>query len=378
MIWRGAVEWPVVADGRTVGGGGNDAKLVIYPIHLDPATPDVRLTNWAVKARLGHGSQPPPRREDWNRSGRLDEALPFMRDRLRLDFVDPAAPIKATGPFCEFPCCDRDPLPRWSFGPETLLGDAAHPMYPTGGNGASQAILDARSLTDHLASGVPVADALAAYDAERRPATAAIVLSNRPGGPEGVIDLVEVRAPDGFDGLEAVASYAEREAIVSGYARWPGDCVGGIRLLRAVRSGEGGSRRSCLVAARPRAAGRDAIRWCRVSARRYLLPRRESNSALDPLAQLRPAAVSAEEIARPRAKNVPGANPANTTLHAKKRAGRESARKLVGYVIIALALQLVGSTMGAGPSDGCAGKPHHRGWGIASMARAAARWARFS
>jgi hypothetical protein len=72
-----------------------------------------------------------------------------------------------------------------------------------------------------------------------------------------------------------------------------------------------------------------------------------------------------------------GANPANTPLR-PKRAGRESARKLVGYVIIALALQLVGSTMGAEPSDGCAGKPHHRGWGIASMARAAARWARFS
>jgi 5-methylphenazine-1-carboxylate 1-monooxygenase len=223
MIWRGAVEWPVVADGRTVVvAGGNNAKLVVYPIHLDPATPDVRLTNWAVMARLGGGSQPPPRREDWNRPGRLDEALPFVRDRFRLDFVDPAALIKATGPFFEFPCCDRDPLPRWSFGRATLLGDAAHPMYPTGGNGASQAILDARSLTDHLASGVPVADALAAYDAERGPATAAIVLSNRRGGPEGVIDLVEARAPDGFDDLDAVASYAEREAIVRGYASLAG------------------------------------------------------------------------------------------------------------------------------------------------------------
>jgi 5-methylphenazine-1-carboxylate 1-monooxygenase len=112
----------------------------------------------------------------------------------------------------------HEPLPRWSFGQATLLGDAAHPMYPTGGNGASQAILAARSLTDHLASGVPVADALAAYDAERRPATAAIVLSNRRGGPEGVIDVIETRAPDGLDDLDAVASYAEREAIVRGYA----------------------------------------------------------------------------------------------------------------------------------------------------------------
>jgi 2-polyprenyl-6-methoxyphenol hydroxylase-like FAD-dependent oxidoreductase len=223
MIWRGAVDWPVFADGRTVViAGGNDAKLVIYPISHDPATPGVRLTNWAVMARLGDGSQPPPRREDWNRPGRLDEALPFVRDTFQLDFVDPAELIKTTGPFFEFPCCDRDPLPRWSFGRATLLGDAAHPMYPTGGNGASQAILDARSLTNHLARGTSVPEALAAYDAERRPVTAEIVRSNRRGGPEGVIDLVEARAPDGFDDVDAVASYAEREAIVRGYATLAG------------------------------------------------------------------------------------------------------------------------------------------------------------
>lgn len=90
-------------------------------------------------------------------------------------------------------------------------------MYPTGSNGASQAILDARSLARHLSS-APVVDALAAYDAERRPATAEIVVANRRGDPEGVIDLVEERAPDGFNDLDAVASYAEREAIVHGYA----------------------------------------------------------------------------------------------------------------------------------------------------------------
>jgi 2-polyprenyl-6-methoxyphenol hydroxylase-like FAD-dependent oxidoreductase len=101
-------------------------------------------------------------------------------------------------------------------------------MYPTGSNGASQAILDARSLARHLApgllSGAPgtVAEALAAYDAERRPATAGIVLANRRGGPERVIDLVEARAPEGFDDLDAVAGYAEREAIVRGYASLAG------------------------------------------------------------------------------------------------------------------------------------------------------------
>lgn len=121
---------------------------------------------------------------------------------------------------------------RWSFGRATLLGDAAHPMYPTGGNGASQAILDARSLADHIVSGVPIPEALAAYDAERRPMTAAIVLSNRRGGPEGVIDLIEARAPDGFDDLDAIASYAEREAIVRGYASLAGYALDQVNQRR--------------------------------------------------------------------------------------------------------------------------------------------------
>jgi 2-polyprenyl-6-methoxyphenol hydroxylase-like FAD-dependent oxidoreductase len=103
-----------------------------------------------------------------------------------------------------------------------LLGDAAHPMYPTGSNGASQAILDARALTKHLASVIPAPEALAAYEAERRPATAEIVLASRRGGPKRVIDLVEARAPEGFDDLDAIATYAEREAIVRGYASLAG------------------------------------------------------------------------------------------------------------------------------------------------------------
>jgi 2-polyprenyl-6-methoxyphenol hydroxylase-like FAD-dependent oxidoreductase len=118
--------------------------------------------------------------------------------------------------------CDRDPLPRWSFGRATLLGDAAHPMYPVGSNGASQAILDAVALARHLAGSADVVAALAAYDAERRPMTAEIVLNNRKGGPEGVIDVLEQRAPDGFTDVDAVASYAEREAIVRGYASMAG------------------------------------------------------------------------------------------------------------------------------------------------------------
>jgi 2-polyprenyl-6-methoxyphenol hydroxylase-like FAD-dependent oxidoreductase len=223
MLWRGATDWPTYIDGRTmVIAGGMGHKFVFYPIYADPAAPEQRLTNWAVMARIGDGTGLPPRREDWHREGQWDEVEPFMRDRFRLDFVDPLALIRASGTFYEYPMCDRDPLPRWSFGRATLLGDAAHPMYPVGSNGASQAVLDARALARHLASGAAVVDALTAYDAERRPMTAEIVANNRKGGPERVIDVMEERAPEGFTDVDAVASYAEREAIVRGYASMAG------------------------------------------------------------------------------------------------------------------------------------------------------------
>jgi 2-polyprenyl-6-methoxyphenol hydroxylase-like FAD-dependent oxidoreductase len=154
--------------------------------------------------------------------GRLEDARAFVHDSFRLGFVEPAEIIEATGTFYEYPNCDRDPVASWSFGRVTLLGDAAHPMYPVGSNGASQAILDAAALARHLKATPDVASAFAAYDAERRPMTADIVRNNRRGGPEGVIDLVEARAPQGFDDVEKVASFAEREAIVRGYASMAG------------------------------------------------------------------------------------------------------------------------------------------------------------
>ena len=115
-------------------------------------------------------------------------------------------------------CVTVNPLPRWSFGRATLLGDAAHPMYPVGSNGASQAVLDARSLARHLMADRPVT-ALAAYETERRPLTSDIVLNNRKGRPERVIGVLEERARGGFTDVDAVAPYAEREAIVRGYAK---------------------------------------------------------------------------------------------------------------------------------------------------------------
>jgi 5-methylphenazine-1-carboxylate 1-monooxygenase len=216
MLWRGATEWPAFLTGRSmIVAGGLSAKMVVYPIAEGPA-PDRKLTNWAVVARIGDGSTPPPRKEDWSRPGRREELMPHV-ERFAIPHVDVKALIAATPEFWEYPMCDRDPLPRWSHGRVTLLGDAAHPMYPMGSNGATQAIIDGRSVAEHLAAGPPV-QALRAYEAERRPGTARLVALNRLGGPERVIDLVERLAPDGFDHIDDVVPPDELHAIIDDYA----------------------------------------------------------------------------------------------------------------------------------------------------------------
>ena len=219
MMWRGATDWPTFADGRTmVIGGGMGAKLVLYPIAAaTDGDPGRRLTNWVVNIKMADGATQPPPKESWSRRGRLDEVLPYAR-RFAVPGVDVAGLVRATPAFYEYPMCDRDPLPRWTHGRVTLLGDAAHPMYPVGSNGASQAILDARALADCLRRAEHPVQGLEEYEAERLPKTAEIVRLNRSGGPERVIDEVEKRAPAGFDDVERVMSREERAAIVGGYA----------------------------------------------------------------------------------------------------------------------------------------------------------------
>ncbi|OKO68751.1 flavin-dependent oxidoreductase [Bradyrhizobium sp. NAS96.2] len=217
MLWRGATDWPAFLTGRSmIIAGGLNAKAVIYPI-APGSSPASRLTNWAVLVRIGDGTSPPPRREGWSNLGRRDEMMPYVTS-FTIPQVDFTGLVNATPEFWEYPCCDRDPLPYWSSGRVTLLGDAAHPMYPVGSNGASQAILDARCLADMLARSEHPRQALAAYERQRLPMTADIVASNRRGGPEGVIDAVEQLAPQGFTDVDTILNYEAREAIVRGYA----------------------------------------------------------------------------------------------------------------------------------------------------------------
>ena len=227
VLWRGAAEWPQFLSGRSMYiGGGMGAKLALYPI-APGLTPNTRLTNWAIAIRMADGATTPPPKDSWSRVGRMDEVVPYAR-RFTVPGVDVEALVRATPVCYEYPMCDRDPLPRWSFGRVTLLGDAAHPMYPVGSNGAAQAILDARSLADALQKADHPMQALQVYEDDRLSKTAEIVRLNRSGGPERVIDEVEKLAPAGFEYVDRVLSRAEREAIVKGYAGKAGFTLGQV------------------------------------------------------------------------------------------------------------------------------------------------------
>lgn len=223
-IWNGAILWrgTAVAEpflgGRTMIMAGHEyQKFVCYPLR---DMPDGRqLINFVAERKFSIDQ--PWRREDWNRAGRVEDYLPPFESWV-FDWLDVPDLIRAADKVYEYPMVDRDPLDAWSQGRMTLLGDAAHPMYPIGSNGASQAILDARVLTRELSANGLTPGALAGYEAERRPATAKIVTANRGNGPEQVMQMVEERAPDGFEKIGDVLSAEEREGTAAAYKRLTG------------------------------------------------------------------------------------------------------------------------------------------------------------
>jgi 2-polyprenyl-6-methoxyphenol hydroxylase-like FAD-dependent oxidoreductase len=220
MLWRSTSHTARVLDGRSmVWAGHARQKFVAYPIRYDAASGSTEL-NWICELEVAEGSQIPPR-QDWNRTGDAGEFMgPFQE--WRWPAVDVPQIVRAAGHIYTFPMVDRDPLPRWTHGSVTLLGDAAHPMYPIGSNGATQGIIDARSFAYHLAQGTDAVSGLRSYESERRPATERIVRMNRENGPDQVMELAEQRAPARGDDLEALLPLAERSKVASEYKRVAG------------------------------------------------------------------------------------------------------------------------------------------------------------
>jgi 2-polyprenyl-6-methoxyphenol hydroxylase-like FAD-dependent oxidoreductase len=220
VLWRGTCIAPPFLTGRSMMQAGHATqKAVVYPISRKVfEETGNNLTNWIMELAVP-GDTPP--RQDWARQ--VDKsvfAAPFAG--WIWDWLDVPSLIANGGPAWEYPMCDRDPLPYWSRGRVTLLGDAAHPMYPIGSNGAAQAILDTESLANAIAGENSPEQALARYESERRPATGAIVLANRGNGPDQVMQLAEERAPEGFKDIHDVIPQAELEAIAARYKQTAG------------------------------------------------------------------------------------------------------------------------------------------------------------
>jgi 2-polyprenyl-6-methoxyphenol hydroxylase-like FAD-dependent oxidoreductase len=220
ILWRGVTQAKPFLTGRSMIMAGHEfQKFVCYPISKEALDRGDAVINWIAEKKFAPDHE--WRREDWNRPGKLEDFLPDF-ESWRFDWLDVPGIIRNASAVYEFPMVDRDPLPEWTRGRVTLLGDAAHPMYPIGSNGASQAIIDARVLTAELVARGVGPEALETYAEIRRPATAAIVEANRRNGPEQVMQLVETRAPDGFEDAAQVISQDELQDIASGYKRLAG------------------------------------------------------------------------------------------------------------------------------------------------------------
>jgi 2-polyprenyl-6-methoxyphenol hydroxylase-like FAD-dependent oxidoreductase len=224
--WNGITMWRAVTagapflSGRTMVMAGHCARqVVVYPISRRHEVEGKALINWV--ACVKNAPEQPMPTQDWEHTACRADVLEAFASYV-FDFLDVPALIRGATTIYQYPMVDRDPLPTWNFGRVTLLGDAAHPMYPIGSNGASQAIIDARVIARELALRPSVEEAIAAYDTQRRPPTASVVLANRQGGPERCLDIVEQRAPGGFVDLNAVISRAELEEIANSYKRMAG------------------------------------------------------------------------------------------------------------------------------------------------------------
>lgn len=214
LMWRGVTRARPIRTGSSfVGLGTHRQRMVIYPIS-HPDSQGMALINWIAEVTLD--SPEAGARTGWFGETTVDSFAHHFAD-WRWDWLDVPALLAGAEVVYENPMIDRDPVASWVDGPVALLGDAAHAMYPTGSNGASQAIVDARVLGAALLAHGPTPAALAAYDAQLCGPVSALVLRNRGAGPFGLLNLVDERCGGHFDHIDSVIPPAERAAFLAGY-----------------------------------------------------------------------------------------------------------------------------------------------------------------
>lgn len=215
-MWRGVTRHKPILSGASMirVGWFTVGKMVIYPIRDAIDDQGNQLINWVAEFEAAR-----PAVRDWGRKGRLEDFMPTF-ENWRFDWLDAPALILGADSVLEYPMVDQDPLPRWTHGRITLLGDAAHPMVPRGSNGAGQAIVDARCLAGLLKKEGVGPQALESYDRERVPATAEIVLANRRTPPDSMLGQVHERSGgQPFTHIDDVMPRAELQAISDNYKR---------------------------------------------------------------------------------------------------------------------------------------------------------------
>ncbi len=215
-MWRGVTPWePFLSGGSMVRAGWlASGKMVIYPVRDDVDGTGCQLVNWVAEVE-----RPRSPRRDWTHAGQLEDFIDVYAD-WRFDWLDVPGLIRGAETILEYPMVDQDPLPRWTFGGVTLLGDAAHPMVPRGSNGAGQAVLDARALRVALQECDDPREALLRYEGERLPATTSVVETNRIRPPDTILKVVYERTGDRpFARVEDVISTEEMAGISESYQR---------------------------------------------------------------------------------------------------------------------------------------------------------------
>ena len=218
-MWRGVTRMKPFLTGASMAVAGwlDVGKMVIYPIANDLDGDGRQLVNWVAEIQ-----SPRHVMQDWNLGGKIEHFYPTLRD-WSFDWLDCAAMIRNAEQVLEYPMLDRDPLPYWTQGRVTLLGDAAHPMYPRGSNGAGQAILDARVLTGCLRKNENVENALKEYEHARLKAVNDLVLMNRANPPDAILREVWRRSGDKpFARIEDVIANAEMAALSESYKQVAG------------------------------------------------------------------------------------------------------------------------------------------------------------
>jgi 2-polyprenyl-6-methoxyphenol hydroxylase-like FAD-dependent oxidoreductase len=219
--WGGAIMWRGITPGiptRTgasfVGLGTHRQRVVFYPIgRPDPVTGWAPI-NWIAEITVDNSRGWTT--GDWNRHVDVESFIPHF-EQWNYDWLDVPAMLRGADAIFEYPMIDRDPVPTWVDGNVALLGDAAHVMYPTGSNGASQAVVDARVMGAAIVEHGVTARALEAYDARLCGEISALVLRNRGAGPFGLLNLLDERCGGVFDDIDSVIPAAERDAFMSRY-----------------------------------------------------------------------------------------------------------------------------------------------------------------